>query len=90
VVAGVAASQAQSQVQHYHEPGHKSTDPSQAYTPPHQQLVDARPVSLIQRHAPVMQVLRDVADDCRCGRVLQQLVLVWSYGGKCMCNFGAP
>lgn len=67
VVAGAATADAQTPVMHYHESGHKSTDPSQAYTPPHQQLVDVRPVSLIRRHAPVMKVLRDVVEDCRWG-----------------------
>lgn len=67
VVAGAATAepQPQAEVMHYHEPGHKSTDPAQAYTPPHQQLVDARPMSLIQRQTPVMQVLQNVVEDCR-------------------------
>jgi hypothetical protein len=69
VVAGAAATASatgQGSVAHYHEPGHNSTDPGQAYTPPHQQLVDMRPVSLIMRNAPVLQIVRNVAEDCRC------------------------
>jgi hypothetical protein len=66
VVAGAATAEPQAEVLHYHEPGHKSTDPTQAYTPPHQQLVEARPMSLIQRQTPVLQVLQNVVEDCRC------------------------
>jgi hypothetical protein len=67
VVAGAAASATagKATVAHYHEPGHRSTDPAQAYTPPHQQLVDMQPVSLIARNAPVMRIVRNVAEDCR-------------------------
>lgn len=67
VVAGAAASATagKATVAHYHEPGHRSTDPGQAYTPPHQQLVDMQPVSLIARNAPVMRIVRNVAEDCR-------------------------
>jgi hypothetical protein len=65
VVAGAATAEAKSEVLHYHEPGHKVTDPAQPYTPPHQQLVDSKPVSLIQRQAPIMQVVQDVVEDCR-------------------------
>jgi hypothetical protein len=66
VVAGAATAEAKSEVLHYHEPGHKVTDPSQPYMPPHQQLVDSKPVSLIQRQAPIMQAVQDVVEDCRC------------------------
>lgn len=66
VVAGAATAEAKAEVLHYHEPGHKSTDLSQPYTPPHQQLVDAKPVSLIQRQAPILQVVQNVVEDCRC------------------------
>ena len=65
VVAGAATAEAKSEVLHYHEPGHKVTHPSQPYMPPHQQLVDSKPVSLIQRQAPIMQVVQDVVEDCR-------------------------
>jgi len=64
--SAAAAAAAVDDVQHYHEPGHKSTVPDQPYTPPHQQLSGvSRPVSLIQRHTPVKGLLQNVVEDCR-------------------------
>lgn len=95
VVAGAATAPPQAEVMHYHEPGHKSTDPAQAYTPPHQQLVDVRPMSLIQRQTPVMQVLQNVVEDCRCVGGARRPALVdevcgwqwhcWLMRGVCVC-----
>jgi hypothetical protein len=55
-------------VLHYHEPGHKSTNPKQVYTPPHQQLAGsaATAVSLVRRQARVLDLAKLVAEDCRC------------------------
>jgi hypothetical protein len=57
-------------VMHYHEPGHKSTNPQQVYTPPHQQLAGsaATAVSLVRRQARVLDMVKLVAEDCRWGR----------------------
>jgi hypothetical protein len=54
-------------VMHYHEPGHKSTNPQQVYTPPHQQLAGsaATAVSLIRRQADVLKMVKLVSEDCR-------------------------
>jgi hypothetical protein len=54
-------------VMHYHEPGHKSTNPQQVYTPPHQQLAGsaATAVSLVRRQARVLDMVKLVAEDCR-------------------------
>ncbi|WIA16094.1 hypothetical protein OEZ85_012817 [Tetradesmus obliquus] len=54
-------------VLHYHEPGHKSTNPKQVYTPPHQQLAGsaATAVSLVRRQARVLALTKLVAEDCR-------------------------
>jgi hypothetical protein len=56
-------------VMHYHEPGHKSTNPQQVYTPPHQQLAGsaATAVSLVRRQARVLDMVKLVAEDCRWG-----------------------
>jgi hypothetical protein len=56
------------EVGHYHEPGHRTTNLDQAYTPPHQQLVmvsSAGPISLIKRHAAVADLISNVVEDCR-------------------------
>lgn len=59
------AGAAEGQVEHYHEPGHKSTVLNQPYTPPHQQLSDVRPLSLVQRHAPLLPLINNIVEDCR-------------------------
>ncbi|KAF6266101.1 hypothetical protein COO60DRAFT_1697459 [Scenedesmus sp. NREL 46B-D3] len=54
-------------VMHYHEPGHKCTNPQQVYTPPHQQLAGsaATAVSLVRRQAGVLDLVQLIAEDCR-------------------------
>eukprot|EP00878_Enallax_costatus_P019646 GHUV01020729.1.p1 GENE.GHUV01020729.1~~GHUV01020729.1.p1 ORF type:complete len:222 (+),score=87.85 GHUV01020729.1:2-667(+) len=62
-----SSSSSSSPVQHYHEPGHKITDPRQPYTPPHQQLTvpAAAAVSLIRRQADVLRIVNNISEDCR-------------------------
>jgi hypothetical protein len=50
---------------HYHEPRPSETNKSTPWQPPHQQLVRGTPVNLIQRHAPVEQLVKLVVEDCR-------------------------
>ena len=50
---------------HYHEPRPSETSEATPWQPPHQQLVRGNPVNLIQRHAPVEQLIKLVVEDCR-------------------------